>query len=177
LRLAFAAERGNAWTLDRTAVSPWLGATLDPGSHYRLRQPSVLGVGASIRLSRKLVAFGQADRVLYGEIQQALIIRQGAHSRDDYGLADAWEPRGGIEVSLPFAKVSLQLRGGFERLAAGGLLYQGKDPVEQAAFPGSPARLGWAAGGALVTGGVRLDLAARGAGERPALLAGVTARF
>ena len=147
LRLAFAAERGNAWTLDRTAVSPWLGATLDHGSHYRLRQPSVLGVGASIRLSRKLVAFGQADLVRYGEIQQALIIRQGAHARDDYRLADAWEPRAGLEVSLPFAKVSLQLRGGFERLAEGGLFYQGRDAVEQAAFPGSAARLGWTAGG------------------------------
>jgi long-subunit fatty acid transport protein len=177
LRLAFAAEKGNAWTLDRTAVSPWLDVTLDSGSTYRLRQPSVLGVGASIRLSRKAVAFGQADHVRYSEIQSALIIRQGAHSRDDYRLADAWEPRAGLEVSLPFTKVSLQLRTGIERLAEGGLAYQGRDVVEQAAFPGSAAQVGWTAGAALVTGSFRLDAAARGAGERPAFLAGLTARF
>jgi long-chain fatty acid transport protein len=178
LRLAAVAETGNAWELERTAESPWLrGAVLDPGSTYRLRQPSVLGVGAAVRLSRKLVAFGQMDRVRYGEIQSTLIIRQGAHSRDDYQLLDAWEPRAGLEVSLPLTKVSIQLRGGVERLAAGGLLYQGRDAAEQAAFPGSEARVAWTAGGALVTGSFRLDTTLRGAGERPAFLAGITARF
>ena len=178
LRLAAVAEKGNAWELDRNAESPWLrGATLDPGSTYRLRQPSVLSLGAALRLSRKLVAFGQMDRVRYGEIQSTLIIRQGAHSRDDYQLLDAWEPRAGLEVSLPLTKVSIQLRGGIERLAAGGLLYQGRDEAERAIFRGSEARLGWTAGGALVTGSFRLDTALRGAGERPAFLAGLTARF
>lgn len=177
VRLAFLAELGNAWTLDRTAVSPWLDATLDPGSTYRLRQPSVLAVGAAFQLSRKLLLVAEADRVSYGQVQSALIIRQGAHSRDDYVLADAWEPRGGLELSLPFTRLSLQLRAGVERLAAGGLAYQGGDAVELAAFPGSPACVGWTAGAAVVTGGFRLDLAARGGGERPAFLAGASARF
>jgi hypothetical protein len=177
VRVALLYELGNAWTLDRTAVSPWLDATLDAGSTYRLRQPSVLALGATVQVSRKLLLVAEADRVSYGEIQSALIIRQGAHSRDDYVLVGAWEPRGGLELSLPFTKLSLQLRAGAERLAAGGLAYQGGDPVELAAFPGSPARVGWTAGAAVVTGGFRLDLGARGAGERPAFLAGATARF
>jgi hypothetical protein len=177
VRLGFAAEAGNAWTVDRTAMSPRLGANLDPGSAYRLRQPSALVLGASVRLSRKLVAFGQADRVRYGEIQSVLIIRQGAHSRDDYRLVDAWEPRAGLEVSLPLTKVSFQLRGGLERLAAGGLRYEGREDVERATFGGAPARLGWAVGGAMVAGGLRLDATVRRGGERPAFLAGVTARF
>jgi len=177
VRLAFLYELGNAWELERTAVSPWLDATLDPGSSYRLRQPSVLAVGGAFQLSRKLLLVAEADHVSYGEIQSALIIRQGAHSRDDYVLASAWEPRGGLELSLPFTKLSLQLRAGVERLAAGGLSYQGGDPVELAAFPGSPARVGWTAGAAVVTGGFRLDVAGSGAGERPTFLAGASARF
>ena len=177
LRLAGALDQGNAWTLERKAQSPWLGADLDTGSAYRLRQPSALRGGAALRLSHKVQAVAQVDRVRYSEIQSVLIIRQGAHAREDYQLADAWEPRGGLEVSVPFRTLSLQLRAGVERPAPGALAYEGGDPVEQETFTGMPARFGWTAGGSLVTGSLRLHVAARGGADRGAVLAGLNLRF
>jgi hypothetical protein len=67
--------------------------------------------------SRKVLGLVQIDRVRYGEIQSVVIIRQGAESRDDYRLEDAWEPRLGLEVSVPLHRVSLQFRAGAHGLA------------------------------------------------------------
>jgi len=176
LRLACLAEAGTALVVERTAASPWLGATLDAGSTYRMRVPGVVSCGTAIRVSRKVLGLVQIDRVRYGEIQSVVIIRQGAESRDDYRLEDAWEPRLGLEVSVPLHRVSLQFRAGAHGLAPGGLSYEGRDATEEASFLGSARSLAWSGGAAVVTGGFRLDAAVRG-GPRPAWLLGATVRF
>lgn len=177
VRLGAAATSGATFPLERSATSPALDLTLDPGSRYRLRQPATVGAGAAVRLSRQLTATAQLDRVRYGEIRSNLSIRQGAVARSDYALADAWEPRAGLEVSFPFRSVSLQLRGGWHRAGAGGLRYLGADAVEAASFLGAPAHHAFAAGASLATRSFRLDVAAVSADPGTQVLAGITGRF
>lgn len=177
VRLGAAATSGATFSLDRQSVSPAQNATLDPGSRYRLREPAVIGAGASVRVSRHVTALAQLDRVRYGEIRSHLSIRQGAGARADYALADAWEPRAGVEMSLPFRSVSLQVRGGWHRAAAGGLRYVGDDAVEAASFLGAPAHGAWSGGASLATRSFRLDLAGVAADPGAQVLAGISGRF
>jgi hypothetical protein len=178
VRLGISGSSGAGWDLDRTAVSPALmNATLDPGSTFRLRQPAVLSFGGCARLSRQVTAVAQLDRVRYGEIRDALSIRLGAHARADYALGDAWEPRAGLEVSVPFRSASLQLRGGYHRAANGALRYEGNDPVELASFLGTTPEDVVSAGASLATRGFRLDVAALFSDPGDQLLVGVTGRF
>lgn len=177
VRLGVVAASGASYPLERTAVSPALGVTFDPGSTFHLRQPATLSLGACLKLSRQVSAVGQVDRVRYGEIQDNLSIRVGAHARSDYALSDAWEPRAGVEVSLPLQSASVQLRGGYHRAASGALLYVAGDPVEAASFLGSASEDVWSAGASVATRGFRLDVAGvwRHAGDQ--VLVGVTGRF
>jgi hypothetical protein len=178
LRLGIAGSSGASYSLERTAVSPALNVTLDPGSTFRLRQPAVVSLGACVRASRQVTVVGQLDRVRYGEIRNALSIRLGARARADYALADAWEPRAGVEVSLPFRSASLQLRGGYHRAAPGSLRYEGPDDdVEEASFLGTAPESVVSAGASLATRGFRLDVAAQHSGPGDQLLVGVTGRF
>jgi hypothetical protein len=177
VRLALAGSSGSGWSLDRTAVSPALNVTFDPGSTFRLRQPAVFSAGTCLRLTRQVTAVAQVDRARYGEIRNALSIRLGAHARTDYELRDAWEPRAGLEVSLPFRSASLQLRGGYHRAADGALRYVGTDAVEAASFLGTAPENVFAAGASLATRGFRLDVAALFGDPGDQLLVGVTGRF
>lgn len=177
VRLGASVESGATFSLDRSSVSPAQDVTLDPGSRYRLRRPGVARVGACVRISRHLTAAAEIDRVRYGEIRSQLSIRQGAAARTDYALADAWEPRAGLEVSLPFRSVSLQLRGGYHRAAGGGLRYTGADAVEAASFLGAPAHGSFSAGASLATRSFRLDVAGVSSEPGTQLLAGITGRF
>lgn len=180
LRLGIAGMSGASYSLDRTAVSPELnGATLDPGSTFRVRQPAVLSLGTSVRLSRQVTALGQVDRVRYGEIRSALQIRYGANTRADYALSDAWEPRAGLEVSVPFSRASLQLRAGYVRVAAGALRFVGTAPngVEGLSFLGTAPENVMCGGASIATRGFRLDVAVQSSDPGTQLLAGVTGRF
>jgi hypothetical protein len=177
VRLAAAATSGASFTVDRQSASPAQNVPLDPGSRYRLRQPATAGAGVSVRATRHVTTFAQLDRVRYGEIRSNLSIRQGAAARSDYALADAWEPRAGVEVSFPFRSVSLQLRGGWHRAAAGGLRYTGPDPVEAASFLGAPPHSAFAAGASLATRSLRLDVAGVTSEPGTRVLAGITGRF
>lgn len=177
VRLGIAGFTGSGWDLDRTAVSPALNVTLDPGSEFRLRQPALVSAGVCVRLSPQVTAVAQVDRVRYGEIQDVLSIRLGAHARSDYALADAWEPRAGLEVSFPFSSSSLQLRGGYHHVADGALRYVGTDAVEAASFLGTAPEDVLSAGASVATRGFRLDLAALFGHPGTQLLVGVTGRF
>jgi hypothetical protein len=177
VRVGAAATSGATFSFDRHSVSPAQNVTLDPGSRYRLRQPPVIGAGACVRVSRHVTALAQLDRVQYGEIRSTLSIRQGAVARADYELDDAWEPRAGVEVSLPFRSVSLQLRGGWHRAAPGGLRYTGTDAVEAASFLGAPAHGAFSAGASLATRSFRLDVAGVTTDPGTQVLAGITGRF
>jgi hypothetical protein len=177
VRFGVSGTTGSSWSLERTAVSPALNVTFDPGSEFRVRQPAVLAAGACVRVSRQVTAVAQLDRVRYGEIQDALTIRLGAHSRSDYALDDAWEPRAGLEVSLPFSRASLQLRGGYHRAAAGSLRYVGTDAVELASFLGTAPEDVFSAGASVATRGFRLDVAASFSDPGTQLLVGVVGRF
>ena len=178
VKLAVSATPGLRWRVTRTAVSPLLGAVLDPGSGYDLSRPSMISTGVSVEPSLKLRLTAQLDRVGYGEIQSSLVIGQGEHRRDDYALEDAWEPRVGVELSLPRRASSIQLRGGLHWQAAGALRYRGTDPLEAATFVGDERSLAAGVGASLVTAKwLRIDLAARFAHERNVFAAGLAGRF
>jgi hypothetical protein len=176
--LGFSATPGRHWRVTRTAVSPLLGSVLDPGSGFDVKQPSVISTGLSVEASLKLRLTAQLDRVGYGEIQSSLVIGQGARSRDEYALEDAWEPRVAVELSLPRRASSVQLRGGLHWQATGALRFQGLDALESATFVGDERSLTAAVGASLVTSKwLRIDLAAQFAHERNAFAAGLAGRF
>lgn len=178
VKLAASGTSGLRWRNTRTAVSPLLGAVLDPGSGYDVRQPAVVSAGLSVEPSLKLRLFAQVDHVRYSEIRSSLVIGQGAHRREEYDLADAWEPRLGVELSLPRRASSLQLRAGVHWRAAGALRYSGPDPLERASFPGGDRQALAALGASLVTPRwLRVDLAVQFAGERNVVLGGLAGRF
>jgi hypothetical protein len=177
VRLGASVSSGAAWRVERTATSPVLGVVLDEGGPYEIRQPQMLSAGACFRTLKVLIT-AQVDRVRYGDIQSALVIAQGAHSRDEYRLLDAWEPRAAIEVSLPRKAMSLQLRAGVHRRSSGAFEYIGGDAVERAAFVGASRGVLVSAGASLVTARwLRFDVAVRTGGERSAWLAGMAVRF
>jgi len=178
VKLAASAIGGLRWRGTRTSVSPLLGTVLDPGSGYDVRQPGVVSAGVSVEPSLKLRLTAQVDRVRYGEIRSSLVIGQGARQREEYALADAWEPRLGVELSLPRRASSLQLRGGLHWQAPGSLRYDGTDPMERATFVGGTRAMAAAVGASLVTPRwLRLDVAAQFARERTQIAAGLAGRF
>jgi hypothetical protein len=178
LRLGLVHERGTDWSAERTAINPALGVVLDPGSRYLVRRPGAWSLAACLRPSLRLLLAAQLDRVRYQEIASVLVIGQGAHSRSDYLLTDAWEPRVGLEASFPQPRFSLQVRGGVHWMAAGSLRYVGPDAGEQMAFVGSERQARIALGGSLVTARwFRFDLTARVGGRPRDVLAGIAVRL
>lgn len=177
LHLGLVLSSGTTWTVARTASSPDLGAVLESNGQYQVRAPRVSSGALRFEPSHRWAFFGQIDFVRYGDAQSALVIGQGAHARSDYALKDAWEPRAGVEVSIPRRRFSLQLRAGIHLQAPGLLRYVGSDPVEGAAFVGDRRRVVAAAGASLVTARwLRFDIATR-LGEQTEILAGAAARF
>jgi hypothetical protein len=84
---------------------------LDGDGPSTVRQPSVVSGGLALLAGTRVLLTGQLDYVRYGEIQTpfASVTPGGVPPR----LAVfAWEPRVGIELSLPFSSMSLQLRAG-----------------------------------------------------------------
>ncbi len=178
LTLGFASQSGATYELTRGAESPLLGVTLDPGSRYELRRPSTFTGGAHLRLSPRFAVAAQVDLVRWSEIPARLVIRNGARARDEYELHDALEPRLGAEYSLALRDTSIQVRAGLHAQAPGTLRFTGDDPAEASAFPGSDWNVAGSLGTSVVTaGGLRVDLAGRFGGERPAVLASVGLRF
>jgi hypothetical protein len=178
VKLAASGMPGLRWRMTRTAVSPLLGAVLDPGSGYDIRRPAVVSAGLSFEPSLKLRLLAQVDHVRYGEIRSSLVIGQGAHRREDYVLGDAWEPRLGAEVSLPRRASSLQLRAGLHWRAAGSLRYAGADVLEKASFVGGEREAVAALGASIVTPRwLRVDVAAVFAKDRAHILGGLAGRF
>lgn len=176
--LGFGTQRGLRYEFQRSAESPVLGVVLEERGAYQVVRPSRLQAGARLRLSPRLVLGAQLDFVRYSEVPAALVIGQGARSRDEYRLNDAFEPRLGAEFSIPLRGFSLQMRAGLQGQAGGTLRFLGDEPAEVSAFPGSRYELLGALGLSLVSGrGLRLDLAGAFGGERPALLVGAGARF
>jgi hypothetical protein len=178
LSLGVSASNGIRWKADRTARNPLFGAVLDPGSSYFVVQPSVVSAAVCVQPSLKLLLMAQLDRVAYREIQSSLVIGQGVHARDDYALADAWEPRFAAELSLPFRRFSLQLRAGAHLQQPSSLRYAGANRIELAAFPGALSRTRGSAGASLVTlRWLRFDVAGRFGGGRSDVVAGTAVRF
>jgi hypothetical protein len=194
--------RGARWQVGRSATSPALDATLDPGSRYEVSEPSVVSGGLSWRPSPKAMVTGQVDYVRYGRFDSPL---PGGYTQLHYDLV-SWEWRGGFEASLPMRSMSLQLRGGLYGptpesslataavavAAAGGGPSPAPAPVvsrdamlQQIAalrMPESgiqsrrPLR-GSLGASVVLAGGLRVDLATVVGGERPVFLAGVGLRF
>jgi hypothetical protein len=178
LRVAASTSGGVRWRMTRRAVSPRLGTVLDEGSGFDVRQPRVVSAAVAVEPSLKLRFTAQADHVSYGDIGASLVIGQGAHARQSYALADAWEPRLGVELSLPRRAASIQLRAGLRWEAGGRLRYTGSDEGERLAFAGGSRRAVAAGGVSLVTERwFRVDLAAETGAERTELGAGIALRF
>jgi hypothetical protein len=150
---------------------------LQSNEPYSVRAPRTFTVGLAFKASRRLTLLGQADHVLYADTRSGLTIAQGAHARADYELPSAWEPRAGIEWSLPARTFSVQLRAGLHYRAPGLLRYTGEDAVEAAVFTGEDHRLVSSAGLSVVTARwLRFEIAGRFS-ERTEILAGAAARF
>lgn len=178
IRVGVSSRNGVGWRLERKATSPVMGTVLDPGSPYEVRRPAVLSLGFALQPSLKLLVAAQGDYVRYDEVQSALVIGQGAHSRSAYEHKDGWEGRLGAELSLPRRQASLQLRAGVHWRAPGGPRFTGLDETERATFPGSSRSLRGTTGLSIVTPRwLRLDVAASFAGEQTQVMAGLAARF
>lgn len=178
LSLGFATQAGTRHALERSADSPLLGVVFDPGSAYELVRPASLAGGVQWRLSPRLALGAQLDLVRYSEVAAALVIAQGARSRDEYRLGDALEPHLGAELSFPLRGLSVQVRAGLHAQAEGQLRFVGDDLAEGSAFVGGRNRVSGAVGASLAfAAGFRLDTGARFGGERPAVLFSVTGRF
>lgn len=92
---------------------------LDGDGPSTVRQPSVVSGGLALLAGTRVLLTGQLDYVRYGEIQTpfASLAPGGGLPR----LAVfAWEPRVGIELSLPFSSMSIQLRAGLSGRSAAG---------------------------------------------------------
>jgi hypothetical protein len=82
-----------------------------------IRQPSLVSGGLSLLASTRVRLTGQLDYVRYGEIQTPFPSSTGGTAPPRLAVF-AWEPRAGVEVSLPFSSFSLQLRAGISGRSA-----------------------------------------------------------
>jgi hypothetical protein len=95
------------------------------------RTPGSIGVGIGIRATETLRLLADVRRVQYSVLRDgltALIFEPAEH----YRLDDAIELRAGAEYVIPFASVSLALRGGVWRDPPHALTFVGDDPANGA---------------------------------------------
>jgi hypothetical protein len=174
---------------------------LDGSTPAEVRQPSMVSAGLSLLAGTRLLLTGQLDYVRYGEIETPFASRGSGGGPPRFAVF-AWEPRLGIELSLPFSSMSLQLRAGLSgRSAARAERTLAAQPLPQPVPSPAPVdsrtpfqaittvlsetprgeetgSMRGAAGGSLVTArGLRLDLGVRFGGEGTTVLAGTAIRF
>jgi hypothetical protein len=119
LRVALARVSGARWDAPRTTrIETPFGSALTP-EDTEVRQPSVTSAGLSYQASPRILVTGQLDHVRYGEIQTPFASAPDGGAGVRYALY-AWEPRGGVEVSVPLRSVSIQLRGGVRGRSSAG---------------------------------------------------------
>ncbi len=159
-RLGASFRRGASWDISRIALNPALGVAADTGSVYHYRSPSVVSAGASLRAGLRIVLTGQVDFVRLSEVRDVFGVRIGAFAVDEYVLRNALEGRGGIEVSQPVGRLSVQVRAGVHAASGASLRYIGVDRTEASRFRGSERMTEWSAGASLVlASGSHLDVA------------------
>jgi hypothetical protein len=168
---------GAAWTADRTAINPSLPLTLDPGSEYDVQRPFRAAMGASWQATRKLRVLTQVDYVGYGMIRDAAALRDAGGALV-LELGNALEPRGGLELSIPWKNTgSLQLRAGLHSRAAGALASVSNDETHTATFPGGKRVLEASGGLSLLLSSFAAHAACVDGSEALLLVVGGSLRF
>jgi hypothetical protein len=167
---------GTKFTADRTALNPSLPLTLDAGSDYDVVRPLRASGGFSWSVSPRLRLVGQVDYVAYGSIRDGVTLTDGG-GPSALELDNALEPRGGLELSIPFRNTgSLQLRAGAHSRAPGSLVFKGADATTAATFPGGERELEPAAGATLIVSSFAFHAAYTG-GQTPLFAFGGTLKF
>jgi hypothetical protein len=112
VRLGLARLGGARFEIPRTArLNGVPEQALDGDGPSVAQQPSVVSGGVALLAGTRVLLTGQLDYVRYGEIQTPFASLTPGGSLPRFAVF-AWEPRVGIELSLPFASMSLQLRAG-----------------------------------------------------------------
>jgi len=120
VRLGLARLGGARFEIPRTARLNGLPEqALDGDGPSVVRQPSVVSGGIGLLAGTRVLITGQLDYVRYGEIQTPFASADPGTAPPRFALF-AWEPRVGIELSLPFSSMSLQLRAGLSGRSAAG---------------------------------------------------------
>jgi hypothetical protein len=120
VRLGLARLGGARFEIPRTARLNGLPEqALDGDGPSVVRQPSVVSGGIALLAGTRVLITGQLDYVRYGEIQTPFASADPGAASPRFALF-AWEPRVGIELSLPFSWMSLQLRAGLSGRSAAG---------------------------------------------------------
>jgi hypothetical protein len=120
VRLGLARLGGARFEIPRTArLNGQPERALDGNGPSAVRQPSVVSGGVALLAGTRLLLAGQLDYVRYGEIQTPFASLAPGGSLPSFAVF-AWEPRVGIELSLPFSSMSIQLRAGLSGRSTAG---------------------------------------------------------
>lgn len=140
VRLGLARLGGARFEIPRTARLNGLpDQALDGDGPSVVREPSVVSGGIALLAGTRVLITGQLDYVRYGEIQTPFASVDSGAALSRYSVF-AWEPRVGIELSLPFSSMSLQLRAGLSgRSAAGAERSGGLASAPLPAVPPAPS--------------------------------------
>jgi hypothetical protein len=121
VRLGLVRLGGARFEIPRTARLNGLPEqALDGDGPSVARQPSVVSGGVALLAGTRLLLTGQLDYVRYGEIQTPFASLAPGGSLPRFAVF-AWEPRMGIELSLPFSSMSIQLRAGLSGRSSAGV--------------------------------------------------------
>jgi hypothetical protein len=125
VRLGLARLGGARFEIPRTArLNGVPEQALDGDGPSLVRQPTVVSGGVALLAGTRLLLTGQLDYVRYGEIQTPFASLAPGGSLPRFAVF-AWEPRMGIELSLPFSSMSIQLRAGLSGRNAAGAVRDG----------------------------------------------------
>ena len=120
VRLGLARLGGARFDIPRTARLNGLPEqALDGDGPSVARQPSVFSGGVALLAGTRLLLTSQLDYVRYGEIQTPFASLTPGGVLPRFAVF-AWEPRVGIELSLPFSSMSIQLRAGLSGRSSAG---------------------------------------------------------
>jgi hypothetical protein len=141
VRLALAKLGGARFEIPRTArLNGQPEQALDGNGPSAVRQPSVVSGGIALLAGTRLLLAGQLDYVRYGEIQTPFASLAPGGSLPSFAVF-AWEPRVGIELSLPFSSMSIQLRAGLSGRSSAGAERGGAAAAPLPAAPPVPSPL------------------------------------